>query len=65
MLKELDQRLEEDPEDGRALVYRANASYFRTDGASEAARHYRTALTLADDPVIRSNLERLLAERTP
>jgi len=62
----LDARIEADPKDVLALVYRGNAHAFQVDGAEQAARDYRAALELApDDPVIRANLERLLAERTP
>jgi tetratricopeptide (TPR) repeat protein len=66
MLEDLDRRIEDDPSDLRAIVYRGSASYFRVDGAQDAERDYRTALELAGDhPVIRSNLERLLDERVP
>lgn len=64
MLADLDRRIEDDPTDLRAMVYRGSASYFRVDGAQDAERDYRAALELAgDDPVIRSNLERLLVGR--
>ncbi len=62
MRRDLDQRLEADPRDLEALVYRGNAYSFDLRGAAAAARDYRSALTLAperDD--IRANLERLIA----
>jgi tetratricopeptide (TPR) repeat protein len=66
LLQDLDERLEADQRDVRSLVYRANANYFRVDGASQAERDYRAALALMpDNPEIRRNLERLLAERQP
>ena len=65
-VKSLDARIEENPADLRALVYRGNAGAFRVDGAVQADRDYRAALAIAgDDPVIRANLERLHAGRTP
>ncbi len=64
MLADLDRRIEADPTDLRAWVYRGSANSFRVDGAQDAEEDYRAALELAgDDPVIRSNLERLLAGR--
>ncbi len=66
MLADLDRRIEEDPGDLGAIVYRGNGSYFRVDGAQDAERDYRAALELSgDDPVIRANLERLLVRRGP
>jgi hypothetical protein len=63
LLEALDRRLAEDPRDLAALVYRGNAHYFRRDGGPEAARDWRAALALApDDPAIRANLARLVAE---
>jgi tetratricopeptide (TPR) repeat protein len=64
--QEFDGRIEKDPEDVSALVYRGNASYFRIDGAAAAARDYRAAIELAPgERSIRANLDRLLAERAP
>jgi tetratricopeptide (TPR) repeat protein len=65
-VKSLDARIQENPSDLRALVYRGNAGSFRIDGAGQADQDYRAALAITgDDPVIRSNLERLHAERAP
>lgn len=64
MLVELDALLERDPRDARALTYRGNASFFRIDGAADAARDYRGALEV--DPGFgpaRANLELLLRDR--
>jgi tetratricopeptide (TPR) repeat protein len=64
LLEELDRRIELDPVDVRALVYRANAQAFRVDGAAKALADYERALAVSGgDPVIRSNRDRLLAER--
>ena len=64
LLQELDDRIEEDPEDFSALVYRGNIYFFRLDGAEQAESDYRAALELAPNhPIVRSNLERLLRER--
>jgi len=64
LVGELDERIEADGRDARALVYRGNAHYFRIDGAAQAESDYRAALALRpDDRAIRDNLERLLAER--
>jgi tetratricopeptide (TPR) repeat protein len=64
MLADLDRRIEDDPNDLRARVYRGNASYFRVDGYQDAERDYRAALEIAgDDPVIRSNIRRLTDNR--
>jgi len=60
MVDSLDARIASDPNDLRALVYRGNARYFRTDGGEGAARHYRAALKL--DPgaaEVGRNLDRL------
>ncbi len=62
MVKELEERIEKDPEDVLALVYLGNAAYFRIGGAKEAEAYYRRALALADRPEIRSNLARLRSE---
>jgi len=64
LLGEIDARIEADGGDIRARVYRANAHYFRIDGAARAEQDYRAALALLpDDPAIRDNLARLSAER--
>lgn len=66
LLQALDQRIETNPDDLRALVYRGNAHTYRVDGAARAAQDYARALEISDDnPVIRANLERLLSERRP
>lgn len=63
MVRSLDERIEQDPRDVAALVYRGNASYFRPDGGPAAARDWRAALALApDDPAIRANLALLERE---
>jgi tetratricopeptide (TPR) repeat protein len=65
-LKSLDERIEQNPQDVAALVYRGNARAFRIDGAAQAARDYQAALALAqDNAVIGDNLEQLRAERQP
>lgn len=63
MVKSLDERIERDPEDFSALVYRGNAAAFEIGGADLAERSYRTALALRDDPEVRANLDRLLSTR--
>jgi tetratricopeptide (TPR) repeat protein len=60
---DLDDRIAENPADVRALTYRGNANFFLIDGAQQAERDYRAALALREDAAIRSNLQRLLAER--
>ncbi len=66
LLEDLDRRLEADPEDYRSRVYRGNARFFQADGAARAAEDYRAALALEpDEPAVRANLTRLLAERVP
>jgi hypothetical protein len=66
LLERLDERIEANPLDVRARVYRGNSQAFRVDGAARAASDYERALELTGgDPVIRANLERLLAERSP
>ena len=60
---ELDARIEKQPDDFSALVYRANARYFRLDGATQAEADYRAALALRpNDERVRANLSRLLSE---
>ncbi len=62
----LDARIEQDPADLSALVYRGNAAAFRIDGAEQAAADYRAALAIEpDNAAIRDNLARLRAERLP
>jgi tetratricopeptide (TPR) repeat protein len=62
----LDERLEADPADLTARIYRGNLHAFQLDGAAQAARDYRAALELAPGhPAAVRNLERLLGERTP
>jgi hypothetical protein len=64
MLEALDARIEANPGDLRALVYRGNARAFTRDGGAEAARDYRAALALDPaNPAVLRNLERVLAER--
>lgn len=64
MLSELDALIEREPQNVRARVYRGNASFFRVDGAEDAARDYRAALEAeAELPAVRTNLERLLEGR--
>jgi hypothetical protein len=63
MVQDLDRRIARDPRDFRALVYRGNAAAFEIDGGDRAARDYRAALAVRDDPVVRANLEQLLATR--
>jgi lysophospholipase L1-like esterase len=63
MVKGLDGRLERNPGDVRALVYRGNAHFFDLRGAAAAERDYRTALAAAPErSEIRANLDRLAAE---
>lgn len=64
MLRDLDARLLQDPDDALALIFRANARSFRQDGAAAAAKDYRRAMELVGETVeLRANLDRLLAER--
>lgn len=66
MKKDLDKRLDEDPEELAALVYRANASYFEIGGAPRAEALYLQALELSPDhPDIQANLERLRTQARP
>ncbi len=65
LLSELDERIESDPDDVRALVFRGNAHAFKVDGADRATRDYEAALALGDDPTIRRNLSRLHRDRRP
>ena len=63
VLRELDERVAADPEDVAARVFRGNGHYFRLGGGSDAALDYRAALAIEPgNPVIRANLERVLAE---
>ena len=63
VLRELDARVAAHPEDVAARVYRGNGHYFRLGGGVEAARDYRAALEVdPENPLIRSNLNRLEAE---
>jgi lysophospholipase L1-like esterase len=63
MVNGLDERLERNPSDVDALVFRGNASAFEIDGAERAEQSYRSALALRDDPRVRTNLDRLLSTR--
>jgi lysophospholipase L1-like esterase len=64
MLAELDRRLEQDPRDVRARVYRGNARSFQPDEAAGAAEDYRKALEAGGaNAVIQRNLDALLLER--
>ncbi|MGH0035406.1 MAG: GDSL-type esterase/lipase family protein [Myxococcota bacterium] len=64
--RQLDERIAEDPDDVRALVYRGNGAYFEISGGERAERDYRAALEAGgDDPAIEANLARLRAERRP
>jgi hypothetical protein len=66
LLKVLDERIEKNPQDLNARVYRGNAYSFRIDGAARADSDYRAALAVAgDNAAILSNLERLVSERQP
>jgi tetratricopeptide (TPR) repeat protein len=66
-LDEIDARLAKDGDDWVALVYRANAAFFRQDGAAEAERDWRRALELAGRPLpeVERNLELLTAQQRP
>lgn len=60
----LDARIEGDPSDMLALVYRGNAAFFRQDGAEPAERDYRAAIaTGLAPPAVKRNLDTLLRER--
>ena len=63
LLNELDRKLEENPDDLRARVHRANARSFQLGRSAEAAADYRAALALEpEDARIQENLNRLMAE---
>jgi lysophospholipase L1-like esterase len=63
-LADLAERIEGDPTDFRALVYRGNARSFHLEGAAGAAEDYRAALELRPDAdVVRANLRALLERR--
>jgi lysophospholipase L1-like esterase len=62
-LAELDARIERDPADAQARLYRGNARSFQQDGAAGAAEDYRAALEAGGPPAARNNLDALLAER--
>jgi len=63
-LLDLDARIERDPNDVKALVYRGNAAFFQQDGVERAERDYRAALaTGRAPPEVRENLAALLRER--
>ncbi|MCZ6596712.1 MAG: hypothetical protein O7B99_03645 [Planctomycetota bacterium] len=66
MLGELDAALADDPNDVAALVYRANAAFFRPDGARDAERDWHAAAELRPDrDEIRANLALLEGQRRP
>jgi lysophospholipase L1-like esterase len=65
LLADLDERIERDPQDLEARLYRANARSFQQDGAEGAARDYRAVIDGDGPPAARANLEALLAERRP
>ncbi len=65
-IQEMDARLEANPFDLEALVYRGNASYFEVDGRDDAEAYYLRALAVdPENEDIRSNLERLRFEARP
>ncbi len=61
----LDARLEADPEDWDALVWRGHLLSFKPGRAADARRDYAAALALRDDPLVRASLERLNAYPAP
>ena len=65
MLVELDERIEADPTDVHARVYRGNARSFRAGGETGAAEDYRAALQQGELPEVRRNLERVERRLTP
>ena len=66
MVQDLDRRLAKNPRDADALIQRGNAYYFELHGAEKARRHYKTALEIVgEDPVVRSNLDKLGAQARP
>ena len=66
MVKDLDQRLEANPQDLDALVYRGNAHYFEVDGHERAAALYERARDLAPENAdIAENLDRVRSEARP
>jgi lysophospholipase L1-like esterase len=66
MIQSLDRRLETEPHDVTARVYRGNAHYFRVGGGAAAEADYRAALESGGgSPEIQANLERVLAEERP
>jgi len=63
VLRELDDRVSANPQDAVARVFRGNGHYFRLGGGADAALDYRAALeTDPGNPIIRANLERVLAD---
>ena len=63
LVEDLDRHIAQNPADVRALTYRGNAYSFEIDAAAQAERDYLSALTLQENAVVRSNLQRLLTER--
>jgi tetratricopeptide (TPR) repeat protein len=63
-VKDLDARIEANPNEVRPLVYRGNARFFKIGGDERAAADYEAALALepGEADVIRASLERLEAQ---
>lgn len=55
MLLELEQLVEKDPDNFRALVYLGNALFFKPDRAEDAILAYRSALKVEDNAEVRKN----------
>lgn len=64
MLLELEQLVEKDPDNFRALAYLGNALFFKPDRAKDAILAYRSALEIEDNSEVRKNLELILSERS-
>lgn len=66
MVRSLSDRIEEDPNDALARVYRGNARYFELDGGAAAEADWQAALALWPDSAdVQGNLDRLGTEARP
>ena len=63
MLLEIEEVVDKEPENFRALVYLGNALFFESDREEDAIRVYRTALEIEDNEEVRNNLDLLLSGR--
>ena len=65
LVDRLDDAIDADPSDWRALAWRGNVHFYRPLAAAAAEADYRAALALEDDPTVRANLEALTTDRRP